>query len=224
MIGARLRAWARKHSTERRYTPVGIVFHWVMAVLIIAQLLLGWYTTRMPAGGARFQAYQTHSDLGLLILILALLRFGWRAMVPGPINDADKGGWQANVAHLTHVVFYICFFGLPISGWMMWSALGDGQPLAVAGIVPWPQMPFHALDPAWQWAIMDWAEDLHLFFIVTIIIIIPLHIGAAVKHHWWDRDDVLSGMLPDIPDAEHHRKGLRRKSPEHRSRKASGAG
>lgn len=223
MIGEKLRAWAAKHSAKRRYTPVGIVFHWVMAVLVVGQLLLGWYTTRMPAGGTRVEAYGLHSELGILILILALLRFAWRAMVPGPINDADKGGWQTNIAHMTHVIFYICFFGLPITGWMMWSALGDGPPLSV-GAVPWPQMPFGTLDPAWQWAILDWAEDLHQFFILTIIILIPLHIGAAMKHHWWNRDDVLTGMLPDIQDAGHHREGLTHRTTAPRSPKASDAG
>lgn len=224
MIGETLRAWANKHSAKRRYTPVGIVFHWTMAALVIGQLALGWYTTRMPAGGDRLAAYRLHSELGLLILILALLRFVWRSMVPGPINDADKGGWQTNVAHLTHVIFYICFFGLPLTGWTMWSALGDGQPLTIAGVIPWPQMPFDRLDPAWQWAIMDWAEDLHQFFILIIVILIPLHIGAALKHHWWDRDDVLTGMLPDVPDVDHPRAMLQHKPTAPRSPKASDAG
>ena len=224
MIAARLRAWAGRHSEKGRYTPVGITFHWVMAVLVILQLGIGWFTTRMPAGGGRVQAYQVHSDLGLLILVLALLRFVWRAMVPGPINDADRGGWQSNVAHATHVIFYICFFGLPITGWMMWSSLGDGAPLSVAGILPWPQMPFASLDSAWQWAILDWAEDLHQLFILTLVVLIPLHIGAALKHHWWDRDDVLVGMLPEIEDADHHREGLPRGPKAPQSPRVSDAG
>ncbi|WP_106639081.1 cytochrome b [Allosphingosinicella vermicomposti] len=224
MIGARLREWARRHSDKGRYTPVGIIFHWVMAALVILQLALGWYTTRMYAGGDRLTAYQWHSDLGLLILFLAFLRFAWRMMVPGPINDADKGGWQTNIAYATHVVFYLCFFGLPITGWMMWSALGDGRPLYVAGLVPWPQMPFGGLDPQWQWAILDWAEDLHQMFILILIILIPLHVGAALKHHWWDRDDVLEGMLPDVKDADDHREGLTHKPKRPRSPRVTGAG
>ena len=208
MIVRRIRQWAERHTSDGRYTPVGIGFHWVMAGLVILQLALGWYTTRMPAGGDRLHAYQLHSDTGLIILILAVARFAWRMIVPGPVNDADTAGWQAKVATATHVIFYICFFGLPLSGWIMWSALGNGEPLTLAGTIPWPQMPFGLLDPEWQWAIMDWTEDVHQGLILTLLILIPLHVGAALMHHLWHRDDVLAAMLPDVPDAAHHREGL----------------
>lgn len=197
-----IRAWAKSHTREGRFSPVGQLFHWVMAALMLFQLYWGWHVSRMQVGGDKLSAYQLHSDIGLLILVLATLRFWWRLLIPDPINDADKPGWQRKAAHWTAWAFYICFFGLPWTGWAMWSALGEGQPLQIAGVIPWPQLPFGELDTAWQWAIMDWGEAGHQLLVVVLILLIPMHIGAALKHHFWDRHDVLEGMLPSIPDVQ----------------------
>lgn len=220
---AGIRAWAERHTAERRYSPVGIVFHWTMAALITFQLGWGWYMGRLPVGGDKLAAYQVHSDVGLLMLLLAGLRFLWRLIVPGPVNDADDLGWQTRFAVATHIVFYICFFGLPLSGWAMWSALGNGGDLAVAGLVPWPQMPFEAMDRSLQWWILDIAEDLHLLLVVILLVLIPLHVGAALKHHFLDRHDVLIGMLPELPQDE-PREGGPRDGQGARSPRAGAAG
>ena len=210
MIDA-IRRWAARHTAQRRYSPVGVVFHWLMAALIAFQLYWGWHMSRMPVGGDKLEGYRIHSELGLFMLLLAALRLLWRTIVPGPVNDADKLGWQTQLAYVTHGLFYICFFGLPLSGWAMWSALGQGPDLSLAGL-PWPQMPFHDVPIAVQWAVLDWAEDIHALLIILLLIMVPLHAGAALKHHFWDKHDVLIGMLPeleaDAPAEKQHRQGL----------------
>lgn len=199
-----LRAWSRKHTEQDRYSPVGIAFHWVMAALVLFQLGLGWYSGLMLAGGDKIFAYRVHSDVGLLILILAIGRFGWRMMIPGPVNDADIPGVQSRIAYATHYIFYICFFGLPLSGWAMWSTTSGNPPLAAAGLLPWPALPLEELPRGLRWAIMDWAEDVHHVLAVVLTVLVPLHVAAALKHHFWNRHDVLRGMLPEIPDAQDH--------------------
>lgn len=199
MIAA-IRAWAKHHTAERRYSPVGQIFHWVMAGLISFQLGWGWYMSRLPAGGDKLRGYEVHAEVGLLMLVLAALRAIWRLIVPGPINDADRLGWQTFAAHVTHILFYICFFGLPLSGWAMWSALGANSPLSVAGVAPWPDMPFDTLAVPLQWLILDWSEGIHALLIILLLAMIPIHVGAALKHHFWDRHDVLLGMLPELPE------------------------
>ncbi|NML08004.1 cytochrome b [Sphingomonas sp. G-3-2-10] len=198
----RIRDWARGHTDARRYSPVGIAFHWIMAALILFQLGWGWHMGSLPVGAEKLAGYRIHAEIGLLMLVLATLRLIWRMIVPGPINDADRQGWQTVASHVTQILFYICFFGLPLSGWAMWSALGDGEPLRVAGLVPWPQMPFHDLDAGIQWAILDWAEGFHWLFVAALVVMVPIHIGAALKHHFWDKHDVLIGMLPVLEEDE----------------------
>lgn len=194
----KLRAWARTHTSERRYSPVGVAFHWTMAGLILFQLWWGWRTGHLPVGAKKLHAYDVHSQVGLLILVLTLARMFWRVLIPGPVNDADKPGWQSKAAHLTHFVFYACLLGLPLSGWAMLSATAREQDLSVAGVAPWPQLPFEGLAPPLLWAIEAWAEQLHWGFVIAILLLIPLHAGAALKHEVMDRDDVLKGMLPGL--------------------------
>lgn len=197
-----LRAWARRHTERNRYSPIAIAFHWTMAALVLFQLGWGWYAGMLAVGGRKLVAYQLHAEVGLLILVLALLRMAWRLVIPGPVNDADVPGIQSKLAYASHYIFYVCFFGLPLSGWAMWSALGENAPLDMGGLVPWPPLPFDELPIGLQWAIIDWAEDVHHVLVITLTVLVPLHVAAALKHHFWDRHDVLRGMLPEIPDAE----------------------
>lgn len=198
----RLRAWAREHTDKDRYSPVGIAFHWLMAFMVLFQLGWGYYTGVLNVGGDKVRAYEIHSAVGLPILLLVILRLAWRIVIPGPTNDADMGGWQERVAKSTYVVFYICFFGLPLTGWAMWSSVAAPGPLYLAGVVPWPQLPFDELPLEMRWRILDVAEDLHHLMVWALLLLVPLHTAAALKHHFWDRHDVLRGMLPQVPDWE----------------------
>lgn len=220
----RLRAWARTYTDRDRYSPIGILFHWVMAILVLFQIGWGWYTTYLVPGGDKLYAYQVHSAAGLSILVLALLRTAWRLIIPGPINDADRLGWQTQAAHLTHFLFYVCFFGLPLSGWAMWSSVAPPGPLYLAGFIPWPPLPMDDLSLTMRWTILHLAEDVHQALVVLLVVLVPAHAGAALKHHFWDRHDVLRGMLPEVPDAEDFRgeRPHRRRPPRHREQ--SGAG
>ncbi len=220
----RLRAWARTHTEEGRYSPVGIAFHWVMALLVLFQLGWGFYTGMMGVGGDKLLAYQVHSAVGLPILLLAIGRLGWRLLIPGPHNDADEQGFQTWIAYAIHYVFYLCFFGLPLSGWAMWSAYAEPGPLYLAGVFPWPQLPLDQLPLATRWALMDIAEDVHNLLVWLLVVTVPLHVAAALKHHFWDRHDVLRGMLPEIPDEEDPLEDQRHRPREPRFRSPSAAG
>jgi cytochrome b561 len=220
----RLRAWARRTTDCGRYTPVGIAFHWIMAFLVLFQLGWGWYTGFLWPGGDKLFAYQVHSAAGLPVLLLAVGRVIWRLMIPGPYNDADTQGWQSTSAYAIHYLFYLCFFGLPLSGWAMWSSVAEPGPLYLAGAIPWPRMPFEELPLHLRWSILDWAEDAHFLLVWLLALIVPLHVGAALKHHFWDHHDVLRGILPEVPDAEDPREAGRHSQTDPQSPLRSNAG
>lgn len=224
--------WAAGHADEGRYSPVAIVFHWTMAGLAFFQLGWGFWMGRAPAGATMASAYDIHYAIGILMLVLALGRLGWRLFAPDTINDADKPGWESTTAHVTHYVFYTCLLGLPLTGWAMVSATARETELALLGSIPWPLMPLGQLDHPTLWAIEAAAEWLHWGFIVSLVGLIPIHAGAALKHHLIDRDDVLHGMLPIVPRLPKRRTRWRRrwlalekrvaglaKSPERRPRR-----
>ena len=209
----RLRAWGNSYSSKGRYSPIGIAFHWVMALLILFQIGWGFWTDWMMPGGDKVQAYQVHSAAGLPILLLAMARIAWRILITDPQNDADKQGWQTNVAHVTAMLFYVTFFTLPLSGWIMWSSVAAPGPLYLGGLVPWPQVPMEGLEPITRYAILDLAEDVHIGSVILLLLLIPAHVGAALKHHFLDRHHVLRGMLPEIPDWEGRPATQRSKQP-----------
>jgi len=191
--------WAAGHADEGRYSPVAIMFHWTMAALALFQLGWGFWMGRAPAGAPMLGAYEVHYAVGLLMLVLAVGRLAWRLFAPAIINDADKPGWESAAAHVTHYVFYTCLLGLPLSGWAMISATARETDLALLGVVPWPLMPLGELSNPKLWAIEAIAEWLHWGFVVSLVALIPIHAAAALKRHLIDRDDVLHGMLPIVP-------------------------
>ena len=219
-----LQKWAARHTEQDRYSPVGIAFHWIMAALVLFQLGWGWYMSMVPVGGDKLHAFRVHSAVGLPILLLAIGRVGWRLIIPGPVNDADRQGWQTQVAYAIHYVLYAAFFALPISGWIMWSSVAAPGPLHLAGYIPWPQFPFEELSLETRWMIMDVAEDVHHFFVLILLAAVPLHVAAALKHHFWNRHDVLRGMLPEVPDAEDPRPAYEHSPRAPRLQQESGGG
>jgi len=220
----RLRAWGNSYTSRGRYSPVGIAFHWIMAALVSFQILWGFWTDWMMPGGDKVQAYQVHSAAGLPILVLAVGRVVWRILIDDPYNDADRQGWQTTVAHVTAMLFYATFFALPLSGWVMWSSVAAPGPLYLAGFVPWPQVPLDGLAPLTRYIILDLAEDVHTASVILLLVLIPAHAGAALKHHFWDRHDVLRGMLPEIPDWKDPQVEARNSAPAPRFRTESEAG
>lgn len=211
---ATLGEWADSYRSRGRYTPVGVAFHWVMAAVVIFQLVSGWMMQRYPVGTDKIEAYRLHSEIGLTLLLLGVLRLLWRLIVPGPINAADWMGWRTTLAHTLHVIFYALFVILPVSGWIMWSSIGPPMPLSLAGLVEVPPMPFAEMTPEWRMWLLDWAEDVHAAGVVLLTLLVPIHAVAAVKHHFWDRDEVLEGMLPEVPDDPSHPAGSRHTPPQ----------
>ena len=191
--------WAAGHHDEGRYSPVAIVFHWTMAALVTFQLAWGWWMGRLPVGGDKIAAHDLHYAVGVLMLVLAMGRGAWRMLAPGPINDADKPGWESTAARITHYLFYTCLFGLPLTGWAMISATAREEDLSLVGFIPWPLMPFGDLGSVMRWRMEALAEWMHWGLVLTLLALIPIHVGAALKHHFIDRDDVLHGMLPVVP-------------------------
>jgi cytochrome b561 len=191
--------WAAGHHDEGRYSPVAILFHWVMAVLVTFQLAWGWWMGQLPAGGDKVLAHDLHYGVGVLMLLLTLGRSAWRLLAPGPINDADKPGWESTAATILQWLFYLCLFGLPISGWAMISATAREQDLSAIGLIPWPLMPLQDLSAVQAWKMEAVAGWLHDGLIITLLLLIPVHVGAALKHQIIDRDDVLHGILPVVP-------------------------
>lgn len=192
-------------QTSPHYHPIGIFFHWLMAAMVVIQLWWGWRTSALAAGHDKIDAYVIHAQLGAGILAVAFLRLGWRIIAPfvAPRLEApeDLPGWQRLAAELVHWGLYALMVALPVSGLLMIAATAPEILERALGI--------HALrdlDLVTRAGIEHFAEKAHFVFIWGIVALMALHIGAALKHQFVDRDDVLARMLPFLRD-ERGRRG-----------------
>jgi len=191
------------HESPReggRYSAVSILLHWTIALAIVCQIFLGWRMTDLPRGMAQFELYQLHKSIGISILLLSLVRLGWRLTHPAPPLPEHMRGWERLLARATHVGFYVLMIGMPLLGWALVSASPYNVPTLLWNAIPWPHMPWLAeLDPASKKETSELLEAVHSKGAWVIIGVLGLHVAGALKHQFFDRDTVLWRMLPLVP-------------------------
>lgn len=174
---------------SERYTRVAIVLHWTIAALVIGLIAFGLLMTKewMPN---RFEIYQWHKSFGILVLVLTVVRLVWRLTHrPPPLPDTMPG-WQKAASHATHALFYGLLFAMPMIGWAMVSASSLPVPTVLFDLVPLPDM-LGVTESEAAYERFRWLHDLGAKLFIALI---ALHIGAALKHQFVDRDAVLSRM------------------------------
>ena len=177
---------------RNRYSAVSLMLHWLIAAMILAQVLL--ITAHEATEGQTIsrEFVQIHKALGLTVLILTLVRIGWRFANPAlPLPDGMKP-WEKLLARGTHVLFYILLIAMPLTGWAAVSA--TGRDLSWFGLFNWPLLPITGGRDAFRSII-----DIHELVMKGLYVLIALHVLAALKHQFVDRDNVLHRMIPWIP-------------------------
>ena len=184
-------AAAPAHS---RYSTVAIGFHWIIAVLLIANLVVGlWVLDPLlhSADPATKQlgslAIGLHKSTGLTILVLAFARLAWRLTHTPPALPAHMPTWQRALARLSHWGFYALMILLPLSGWAMSSTGKKIYPIVYYGLFEVPHLPVPQ-------SLHDLFEKSHALLGWIALAMIVLHVAAAMKHHLIDRDDVFTRM------------------------------
>lgn len=169
-----------------RYSPPAIALHWLMALGIIAMLAIG-FTLDSFALPTKFQLIQFHKSLGLTILLLAVLRLTWRFTNPAPMLPPTMPTWQKAIAHASHWLLYALMFLMPLSGWVMSDFAGYHPSLFGLQI---PILVEH--DPA-SAKILAQRHGQMAWLLVALL---AAHVGAALYHHFVQKDDILRRMLP----------------------------
>ena len=169
-----------------RYSAIAIGLHWLMAVAIIGLIGVGLWMTDLDNSPTKIKVYSWHKWIGLTVLMLAALRLAWRAHKPPPPLAESIPLWQIRIATLTHRVMYGLMFAMPLTGWLQNSAAGF--PLTWFGLFKVP-----ALIGRDKGAFEFWNET-HETLAYALIVMIVLHVLAALKHHLLDRDDTLRRM------------------------------
>ncbi len=179
-----------------RYNAVAMILHWLIALAIITLLAVGKYMVDLPNDDPdKFVLYQLHKSTGLTVLALTLVRIFWRLSHTVPPLPPTMQAWQRWAAMATHHVFYFMMLAIPLTGWSVASSSSSGIPTMWFGLFEVPHLPL-LQDATNRKELHEQAVAAHEILGNLTILLLLLHIGAALKHHFWDRDDILSRMLP----------------------------
>lgn len=179
------------------YTAVAIVLHWLMAVMLVGMVFMGWRMEDMRdlalSGELSFAEVQTyynwHKTIGISLLVLALARLGWRFTHKVPPLPDTMQPWEKLGARASHIGFYAVMIAVPVFGWLTASATNFPSYLANNPALELPHLPvpneayetLGSIHGAGGWVIFG---------------LLALHAGAALKHHFINRDGVLTRMIP----------------------------
>ncbi|MDP3176197.1 MAG: YceI family protein [Phenylobacterium sp.] len=188
---------AASRTRSEHYAPIAILLHWLIAAAIILQVVL---SSRMegPRSPELFAVVQLHKSVGVTVLLLSLVRLGWRLANPPPPLPATMPRWERVLAAITHVGFYAVMIGMPLTGWIMVSTSRISLPTLLYGVVPWPHIPgLIGLTGDARHFWHELGEVGHDVIIKGFYVLLALHVAGALKHQLFSRDEpVLSRMAP----------------------------
>ena len=185
--GIRDRHLFRGQVLAERYTRTAIALHWLTAALIVANLILGLSMVPLHISPRKLQWYLWHKSIGITVFMLTSLRLAWRAVHPHP-QQVPMPQWQQRAAIASHVLLYVLLLVIPVSGWLYSSA--TGVQVVYLGLVPLPDL------VAKNRPLADALWLVHVSLNSLLVAAVCVHAAAALRHHFVDRDAVLSRMLP----------------------------
>lgn len=170
----------------QRYTRTAVSLHWLIALLIAGGFGLGWFMTDLPLSPAKLKYYSWHKWIGVTVFLLALLRLAWRLSHRPPPLPAGMPAWQLQAAEWGHRGLYLLIFILPLSGWLYSSA--SGYPVVYLGLVQLPDLVGR------DKALAGVLHEVHELLATGLLVLVGVHVLAAFKHHFLDRDGLLGRM------------------------------
>ena len=174
-------------NTSESYGTLTIILHWLMAIIIIALVFIGFYMADMEDGDDKWQIYDMHKATGVSVLVLALFRWLWMLS-----NDKPKPlpGWstaEVAISHATKWLLMIMMLVMPIAGVTM--SLTSGHDISFFGLFT------IAAFAEENKPLAEIAHEIHEIGALVIAVTIGLHILAAFKHHFLKKDNTVGRML-----------------------------
>lgn len=196
----------------RRYTAVAAVIHWLTVLAVFTLIGVGWKMVSIAdemENPLKMQLYNFHKSLGLTVLLLTLLRIAWRLGHKPPPLPAHMRPIERLAARLSHLGFYVLLVVLPLSGWIFTDSVGFPAPFWGLGEMPalyrWDEasktatlfrvIPLRGVfaDGVAAWKTMQASHRLIGYAMMALIVV---HVAAALKHSFVDRDGLILRMVP----------------------------
>jgi len=173
-----------------RYSNVAVTLHWLIVALLLTQVWLGFTFADMERGPARMEFFAWHKTVGATILVLTLVRLGYRLMNPPPPYPPEMPDWRRTAAAWSHRILYTLLILLPLTGLIAVSGRSPGPTTPLIGGIPLPTLP--GIDKATG----ALSGGVHEFLVWTTITLLVLHIGAALYEQFLARVGVAYRMPP----------------------------
>lgn len=173
---------------ENRYTKTAITLHWLVALIIFTTFPLGVYMHELTLSPLKLKLVSYHKWLGITIFLLTVIRLAWRVTHTPPLLPDTIPLWQQRAAHGLHFLLYILLLIIPVSGWLMSSA--KGVPVVYLGLVQLPDL------VGKDKALGELLAGVHEILNFGLLALVGMHVAAALKHHFIDRDTTLRRILP----------------------------
>jgi len=176
-------------GSDDTYSSTAIALHWLIAALMVSGFTLGWVMTSIHGiTPAKLRYVSWHKWIGVTVFALATVRILWRATHRAPALPRSMPRWQRAGAHLGHALLYVLMIAIPVTGYLF--SVASNVPVVYLGIVPLPRL--IAPDPTLKVIF----KTAHLILNYSLAVLVVVHVGAALKHQWVDRDGLLARMLP----------------------------
>jgi len=176
-----------ERPTLTGYSTVAIWLHWIIAALVVVNLLLGLYHEEFERP-VRAWIMFFHRSIGITVLVLSLTRLAWRLGHRPPPFDPVLKKWETGLASFVHWIFYALLILIPLSGWLLSST--GGKPFNFFGLVQMPLLPIRGDDAH------DLLEEVHEILGKAMIGLILLHVAGALKHHFEGHKHLIGRMAP----------------------------
>ena len=173
------------------YHPVSVLWHWLIAILIVAAYYFVLARPDTPGPSPeKLQMMSYHKWAGITVLVFSLIRIACRFIFPAPAMGADvrMPAWQEKVHKLTLLLMLVLTVAIPLGGWLMSSAAG--RPVVMFGLWQLPDLIGVNKDLAGQ------IKTVHETAAWALLVLVGLHMAAALKHYFIDKDSVLARMIP----------------------------
>jgi len=154
----------------------------------LAALLIVAGSEERRGGPDLFARFQLHKSVGITILLLSVLRVGWRLIAPRPAAVPGPK-WAMTLSSLVHLGFYIVMIGAPLTGWILVSTSDIKVDTLLFGSIPWPNLPV----PQWMG---EPSEEIHEILPNVGIALLVLHVAGALRHQYLLGTPILARMLP----------------------------
>ena len=165
-----------------------VILHWLSACMVIFLFLFGLWMVGLDYYHSWYNtAPYLHKSIGITLFMVTIIRLFWRTLEPAPESINSHSAFEIKLARIMHFLIYVLLFCIMFSGYLISTA--DGRSIEVFKMVEIPAIIYGIEHQE------DIAGIIHLSLAIGLIGLVCIHAGAAIKHHFIDKDQTLKRML-----------------------------